>query len=298
VSWLSIALAMYCTGVVAVLVPFVAALGELRGIRRRAHRVSDASTAWGRAVARARRRMAWSGPLRVYVSTEVRVPATWGVVRPVIVRPGAASAWAPAQLELALAHEMAHVRARDWLFGLIGRAVCVGFWFNPAMWWLERRMAAERELACDERVLAAGAPRGEYAELLVLGADALDERPGGRGMRHAAFGLVARGGLRHRLHRILQAPPATVSAARARLLCASVALVVLAAPASMVRLAPTRGVLDSLMHDSRWQTRAYAVVGLAQRTDSLAVARSAAERDPNPRVRAWARYALSASPHN
>jgi hypothetical protein len=66
----------------------------------------------------------------------------------------------------------------------------------------------------------------------------------------------------------------------------------------MVRLAPTRGVLDSLMHDARWQTRAYAVVGLAQRSDSLAVARSAAEGDPNPRVRAWARYALSASPNN
>jgi hypothetical protein len=34
------------------------------------------------------------------------------------------------------------------------------------------------------------------------------------------------------------------------------------------------------------------VLGLAQRADSVAVARSAAERDPSPRVRAWARYAL------
>jgi hypothetical protein len=46
------------------------------------------------------------------------------------------------------------------------------------------------------------------------------------------------------------------------------------------------------MLDARWESRAYAVLGLAQRQDSIGVARSAAELDPNPRVRAWARYAL------
>jgi beta-lactamase regulating signal transducer with metallopeptidase domain len=302
ISWLSVALAVYCAGAIAVAVPFVAALGELRGIRRRAHRVDHTRDAWSEPVARARHRMACSRPLRVYVSSEVRVPATWGFVRPVIVLPVEASAWPPTQLELALAHEMGHVRSHDWIFGLLARAMCVVFWFNPAMWWLERRVSAERELACDERVLAAGAPRSEYAELLVRGAEALDRRRAPRGTAHGAFGLVARGGLRQRLHRVLETPPApgpaAASRARGSLLCASVAIVVLAAPASMVRLAPTRGVLDSLMHDVRWQTRAYAVVGLAQRSDSLAVARSAAEGDPNPRVRAWARYALSASPNN
>jgi hypothetical protein len=50
-----------------------------------------------------------------------------------------------------------------------------------------------------------------------------------------------------------------------------------------------------LMRDARWESRAYAVIGLAQRQDSVAVARSVAERDPNPRVRAWARYALRGS---
>ena len=61
---------------------------------------------------------------------------------------------------------------------------------------------------------------------------------------------------------------------------------------TMIQLAPTRGVLTSLMQDASWELRAYAVVGLAQRPDSVAVARKAAELDPSPRVRAWARYAL------
>ena len=47
------------------------------------------------------------------------------------------------------------------------------------------------------------------------------------------------------------------------------------------------------MRESAWQSRAYAVLGLAQRADSVAVARSAAELDPSPRVREWARYALA-----
>ena len=67
----------------------------------------------------------------------------------------------------------------------------------------------------------------------------------------------------------------------------------LAAPATTLRLAPTRSVLDSLMRDGQWQTRAFAVAGLAQRSDSLAVARAAAERDPDPQVRAAARRAVA-----
>ena len=58
-----------------------------------------------------------------------------------------------------------------------------------------------------------------------------------------------------------------------------------------------RDVLTTLMQDGRWESRAYAGVGLARRADSVAVARAAAERDPSPRVRAWARYALSGGAH-
>jgi len=73
---------------------------------------------------------------------------------------------------------------------------------------------------------------------------------------------------------------------------AALCTTLVAAPMSAVQLAPTRDVLTTLMRDSRWESRAYAVMGLAKRADSIAVARAAAEDDPNPRVRAWARYAL------
>ena len=62
---------------------------------------------------------------------------------------------------------------------------------------------------------------------------------------------------------------------------------------SAVRLAPNRDVLTTLMRGERWESRAYAVIGLAERADSVDVARAASRNDPNPRVRAWASYALA-----
>ena len=72
--------------------------------------------------------------------------------------------------------------------------------------------------------------------------------------------------------------------------------IVLSGAVVVAGVAPTRDALTTLMRDSRWESRAYAVIGLAHRADSAAAARSAAELDPSPRVRAWARYALGLEP--
>ena len=63
---------------------------------------------------------------------------------------------------------------------------------------------------------------------------------------------------------------------------------------SVVQLAPTRDVLTTLMRDALGVARVRGARSGAAR-GSVAVARSAAELDPSPRVRAWARYALGAT---
>jgi hypothetical protein len=75
--------------------------------------------------------------------------------------------WSPAQLDAVLLHEREHARRRDPLiqwFALLNRAV---FWFHPLAWWLERRLAALAEDACDAAVLARGHQPAEYCEYLL-----------------------------------------------------------------------------------------------------------------------------------
>jgi len=66
-----------------------------------------------------------------------------------------------------LLHEMAHVRRRDNVTGLIHRAVEVLFWFHPLVWWIGARLDDERERACDEDVLSGGIEPKTYAESIL-----------------------------------------------------------------------------------------------------------------------------------
>jgi len=283
-------LAVYVAGVVVVVLPPAVALTRLRGVVRRGRRV-DADDGW-RPLLDAARLSALGAPsrraVRIYLSSETAVPMTWGYARPVIVLPESVLHWTAARRRMTLVHELAHVRAADWPTKLAARAACALYWFHPGAWWLARRFRADCELACDDRVIASGARRSDYAELLVDAADALAAH-----RTAPALALSRRDGLRGRLDAVLDARRIARPVARGWLVVAAAVTLGVAGPISAVRLAPTRDVLTTLMQDGRWESRAYAVVGLARRADSVAVARAAAERDPSPRVRAWARYALN-----
>ena len=50
---------------------------------------------------------------------------------------------------------------------VLGQLVCALHWFHPLVWWLERRLSAERERACDDAAIAHGIPASQYAEQLL-----------------------------------------------------------------------------------------------------------------------------------
>lgn len=100
-------------------------------------------------------------------SEQVRVPTAIGLVNPAVVIP----TWvmhelsAP-ELNQILLHELAHLRRRDDWTNLIQQVVKALFFFQPAVWWIEKKIALEREMACDDAVLAEiDSPRA-YAECL------------------------------------------------------------------------------------------------------------------------------------
>ena len=103
----------------------------------------------------------------VCTSGEVRVPTAIGFVRPAIVVP----AWvmqelSSDELNQILLHELAHLRRWDDWTNLAQKIVKALFFFHPAVWWIEKRVSLEREMACDDAVIAETASPRAYAECL------------------------------------------------------------------------------------------------------------------------------------
>ena len=88
-----------------------------------------------------------------------------GAFHPVLLLPeGVADQLSGTELEAIVAHEVCHWRRRDNLTASLRMVVEAIFWFYPLVWWLETRLIAERERACDEAVVAAGCDPNAYAE--------------------------------------------------------------------------------------------------------------------------------------
>jgi len=93
--------------------------------------------------------------IRVLQSARIAVPATVGWIRPVLLFPvGLAAELTPRQVELVLAHELAHVRRLDFLVNLLQSMVEALLFHNPAVWWISNRLRQEREFCCDDRAVS------------------------------------------------------------------------------------------------------------------------------------------------
>jgi|GEM_PF-441001 len=106
------------------------------------------------------------------------VPATLGVLHPVILLPMDWREWDEAKLDAIVAHEVSHVARRDALtqrLSLIHRAI---FWFSPLAWWIDKQVTELAEEASDEAALAGGADQARYAETLLGFFAELEAAPG------------------------------------------------------------------------------------------------------------------------
>jgi WD40 repeat protein/beta-lactamase regulating signal transducer with metallopeptidase domain len=99
-------------------------------------------------------------------SPAVASPLTLGVFRPVILLPTGWRTWAAGQLPLVLAHELAHVRRRDFLAGLVAEVAACLCWFHPLVRWLAGRLRLEQEYAADARAAAAAGDAMTYVRCL------------------------------------------------------------------------------------------------------------------------------------
>jgi hypothetical protein len=146
------------------------------------------------------------------LSDEVERPSVFGFLNPRILMPSALMGRLTAEeLEQVMVHEMEHLRRRDDWTNLLQKAALVVFPLNPALVWVERRVCAERELACDDSVLRRSRRRKAYAICLTRLAEFAMVR---RGMSLVLGAWERQSEVVRRVHRILRRPVAAMSARR------------------------------------------------------------------------------------
>ena len=141
--------------------------------------------------------------VRVLASERLRTPAAFGWLRPGVVVPGDFTArFAPAQQDVMLAHELAHLAARDPLWQLLADLAAAALWWHPLVWVARRQHHIAGELAADDASLALPDGPVVLAEcLLALGHEAAD-------YPRAALGMAGfRSQLGRRVERLVALPP-------------------------------------------------------------------------------------------
>lgn len=136
-----------------------------------------------------------------------------GFIKPVILLPVSWATELPSDmLDAVIAHELAHIRRHDLWVNLLQRIIETLFFYHPAVWWASHQLRSERELCCDETVVAVTQNPIRYAETLEhiarLSLASADCSPSTN--RHAAL-TVSIGGpqklLLSRIRAVLKIPP-------------------------------------------------------------------------------------------
>jgi beta-lactamase regulating signal transducer with metallopeptidase domain len=155
VGWPTFLLLMYVTIAVLLLVRTAAKVHRAKKLARTARRVPRQAIDIGFV------------PFEVRESADVDVPFTIGRRNPVIVLPGGWGQWDVFTLRSVLAHEMAHIQRADWTTSLVAMIHRALFWYHPIAWWLERRLSALAEEACDAAAIRSTGDGIRYAKVVL-----------------------------------------------------------------------------------------------------------------------------------
>ena len=195
--------ALWAVGVAVLSLRLLAGWTQVQRLRRRGTVPADGR--WQMRLEGLARRLGIRQAVQLLESTLAEVPAVVGWLRPVVLVPvGVLAGLSTAQVEMILAHELAHIRRQDYLVNLgLTLFETLGF-YHPAVWWIARCVRAEREHACDDlAVSACGGDRVGYVRALAT----LEEMRGPAGQ----FALAASGGghglLLARVRRLLGVTP-------------------------------------------------------------------------------------------
>jgi beta-lactamase regulating signal transducer with metallopeptidase domain len=104
---------------------------------------------------------------QLLVSSHIAAPMSLGFLNPAILIPRAfLDALSDSELEHVVLHELGHLRRRDDWTNLAQQLIEAMLPIQPAVYWIGHQMSIEREMACDDWVIAATGTAEPYAASL------------------------------------------------------------------------------------------------------------------------------------
>ncbi len=123
--------------------------------------VKQPDPAWQQMAVRLSERLGLKKMVTVLESYVAKTPMVIGHFKPVILIPaGLLMGLTPEQAEAVLAHELAHIRRKDYLVNILKSILEVLFFYHPAIWWISSVFDREREHCCDDMTVKAGIGAG------------------------------------------------------------------------------------------------------------------------------------------
>jgi beta-lactamase regulating signal transducer with metallopeptidase domain len=173
-----------CLGLVSIVTLVAMIRGGLLAMRlRHIRRVKTSSSAPGQGLQslfdRLRRSLGVRRKVRLSISSTHPTAVVLGFVNPAVLLPAEMNEQTnDGEVEDVLRHELAHVQRWDDWGNLAQQLVQSALFFHPAVWWISAKLALEREIACDDHVLAAsGQPRAYALTLANVASRMIQCRP-------------------------------------------------------------------------------------------------------------------------
>ncbi len=153
-------------GVTMLIIRFLAGIAYIQRLKK--YKVQTVSADWELRLEAMKERLGLSKSVRLSASSFVKTPITVGHLKPLILLPlGIFTGMPTEQLEAILAHELAHIHRRDYLFNMIQNMLDILFFFNPMMYWMSAMVRKERENCCDDMAVGLLGDNLSFAKALV-----------------------------------------------------------------------------------------------------------------------------------
>ncbi|MDP4193840.1 MAG: M56 family metallopeptidase [Bacteroidota bacterium] len=144
--------AIWLSGAIILLLKFLSGLVFQKRLRNKSFSLdSDLQTIVDNTI----RKLGYKSSISIAESLLAKTPMVIGYFKPIILLPiGIFTGLSNEQIELILAHEIAHIMRKDYFINIFLMLTEIVFFYNPAFWWISSKIKFERECSCDDLAIS------------------------------------------------------------------------------------------------------------------------------------------------